>query len=795
MFKKLLFALLFISSLAAYGQLNMSLVSQLQYDMNLNDIWGYAAPDGTEYAIVGARNGVSIVSLADPSNATEVAFIPGQASTWRDIKTWGTYAYVTTDQAGTTEGVTVIDLSDLPNSADYYHWTPDLPEMGVLHECHNIYIDEFGYAYLAGCNLNNGGMLYLDVFTTPGTPIYIDRGPGIYAHDVYVRDNKMYSSELYEGRMAIYDVSDKSDTQELGVQLTPYEFTHNIWISDDSNTAYTTDELANAPVAAYDISDPEDIQEVDQYRPTATLGADVIPHNVHVWEDWLIISYYTDGGIVVDASRPDNLVEVGNFDTFFGPGAGFNGVWGAYPFLPSGLVLLSDIGNGLYVLDVDYVRACFLEGTVTNAQTGAALDEVEIVIDASAEANINHSRIDGTYGTGIATAGSYEVTFTKAGFLPYTTTVDLENDVVVELDVQLIPLQTNAFSGVVQDANTSAAIANAEITISNGQVEFTTVADANGNFSIPEVYNLDYELMAAAWGYRYITFDYTVDGDENITVMLEPGYEDNFALDLGWQSINQASTGAWERGVPNGTIYNGSPSNPDMDVADDLGEQCYVTGNAPGDAPSDDVDGGYVTLSSPAMAIQSSVEEGYTPVFEYNLWFFNDGGDNNPNDELVVSITNGTDSVVVETLSASNGAWRPTSNIQVEDHIALSDDMRIHFITSDLSGSGHIVEGGVDAFNTTMVQATSTADVVANVAWRLAPNPFKNEVELSYELDQTYKTVELQVYNALGQLTATYNTNASKENMRLGQDWAKGVYFVRLVADGKNIGQQKLIKQ
>ncbi|MEZ4982763.1 MAG: hypothetical protein R2769_14490 [Saprospiraceae bacterium] len=49
---------------------------------------------------------------------------------------------------------------------------------------------------------------------------------------------------------------------------------------------------------------------------------------------------------------------------FFSPGAGFNGAWGAYPFLPSQTVLISDINSGLYVLQPNYVRACWLEGTV-----------------------------------------------------------------------------------------------------------------------------------------------------------------------------------------------------------------------------------------------------------------------------------------------------------------------------------------------------------------------------------------------------------------------------------------------
>ena len=71
---------------------NTVLRDRVTFDAALNDIWGYVAPDSTEYALVGKRNGVSIVSLADPDNAVEVATIPGDQSVWRDLKTFGEYA-------------------------------------------------------------------------------------------------------------------------------------------------------------------------------------------------------------------------------------------------------------------------------------------------------------------------------------------------------------------------------------------------------------------------------------------------------------------------------------------------------------------------------------------------------------------------------------------------------------------------------------------------------------------------------------------------------------------------------
>ncbi|MFQ5448422.1 MAG: LVIVD repeat-containing protein, partial [Saprospiraceae bacterium] len=279
----------------------------MQYSQNLSDVWGYVAPDSTEYALVGVRNGVSIINLTDPANPVESDFVPGPNSTWRDIKTWGDHAYVTNETSG---GLLVIDLSPLPDSVNYHYWAPNLPGLGTLSSCHNLWIDEFGYIYLTGCNINGGGLVFIDAATDPENPSYAGKGATQYSHDVFVRNNIAYSSEINIGVFAAYDVSDKGNPVLLATQQTPASTTHNAWLSDDDNILFTTDETGSAPVSSYDVSDLNNIVELDQFVPLETLGEGVIPHNVHVWNDWLIISYYTDGCIIVDAQNPDNLIEV-----------------------------------------------------------------------------------------------------------------------------------------------------------------------------------------------------------------------------------------------------------------------------------------------------------------------------------------------------------------------------------------------------------------------------------------------------------------------------------------------------
>ena len=66
-----------------------------------NDVWGYTAPDGHEFALVGHRSGTYIYDVStNPHDPIEVGFVAGATSTWRDIKTHGYYCYVTNETGG-----------------------------------------------------------------------------------------------------------------------------------------------------------------------------------------------------------------------------------------------------------------------------------------------------------------------------------------------------------------------------------------------------------------------------------------------------------------------------------------------------------------------------------------------------------------------------------------------------------------------------------------------------------------------------------------------------------------------
>src|SRR5262249_38653080 len=76
--------------------------------------YGYVSPSGREYALIGTSAGMSIVEGSQPGNPQIVAQIAGNPSLWRDVRTFGHYAYVVTENAG---GIQVVDLSNVDAGA------------------------------------------------------------------------------------------------------------------------------------------------------------------------------------------------------------------------------------------------------------------------------------------------------------------------------------------------------------------------------------------------------------------------------------------------------------------------------------------------------------------------------------------------------------------------------------------------------------------------------------------------------------------------------------------------------
>jgi choice-of-anchor B domain-containing protein len=463
--KTLLLALIAITC-NVKAQKNMVLRAHMPFSHQLANIGSYSA-SGKEYALVGTRVGLSIVDVTNPDHPVDLFDIRGteapDSSIWREVKVWQHYAYVTTEGGG----LQIIDLGNLPLNAPNKAWKGDGAIAGNLNSIHSLHIDN-GYLYLYGGNVNNGGAKIVSL-QDPWNPHYIStyaRNSGAYVHDGYVRHDTLWACHIFNGDFSVVDVRDKLNPVEITSQFTPNKFTHNCWLSTNSKVLFTTDETDSSFLTTYDVSDLNNIKELD--RTQSNPGSGVIVHNTQVINNYSVTSWYKDGVVIVDGDRPDNLIQVGNYDTSPNKqGPGYGGCWGVDPYLPSGTVVASDMENGLYVLTPTYKRGCYLEGIVTDSITNLPLSGVRIeIINTSAT---KQSKINGIYKTGIGDAGRYNIIYTKSGYQSRLfLNVDLNNGVVVTKNVKLF----NGVLGINELGKLKATITSSP----NPFLEFTTIS-------------------------------------------------------------------------------------------------------------------------------------------------------------------------------------------------------------------------------------------------------------------------------------------------------------------------------
>lgn len=438
--------LLFLSvlSLNAVSQtsLNVTLASHYPYGTGRTcaNICGYVDSTGREYALVGVDNGMSVVDVTTPTAPFQVYQVmwPVQNgnSEWKEIKVYKKHAYVVSEAGN---GVQIVDLSQLPSSTPPtpVYWQPVISGQ-TLNTIHALHIDTTkGNIYLYGSNVGNKGAI-IGSLANPTAPVYLGRFNGTYVHDGYVDNDTLYACEIYDGNMEIINCSNKTNPQVLATVQTPLRFTHNSWPSPDKKTIFTTDEKTKSSLTSYDISNLANITLLDTIKGLST-GS--IVHNTHILKtDFAVTSWYRDGFTIVDVSRPNNMIMTGYYDMYSGSGNGFNGTWGVYPFLPSGNIICSNIEDGLYVFSPTYIKACYLEGNVKDSSTLLNLQNVNTQIIGNS-ASITLTDVSGDYATGMATAGTYTVQFSKTGYQSKIINgVNLSSGVVTVVNTKLAPL-------------------------------------------------------------------------------------------------------------------------------------------------------------------------------------------------------------------------------------------------------------------------------------------------------------------------------------------------------------------
>lgn len=774
-------------------QFNIAPIAQVndyfQGARSYNDIWGYEDQNGREYAVLGAREAFIIYDIANPSVPQEVAFIPGARSIWRDMKTYGNYIYGISDR--TSDGLLIVNMENAPNEITWKFIKPFLTaglDTQALESAHNLFIDENGILYIAGSNINGGGIIMLDLKDNPEDPAYIGPATNRYSHDVFARGDTVYSSDINNGFFSITSVANKQSPELLALQNTSRNYAHNAWLSDDGNYLYTTDERPGAFVDAYDISDLDNITRVDAYRPLATEGTNVVPHNVHYFNGFLVISYYADGVKIVDAHRPDNLIEVGGFDTSPKTGSG-DGCWGVFPYLKSGVILASDMEEGLFVLNPDYQRAAYLEGLVIDANTKLPLPAVGVIIN-SAQTNFDRSRPDGQFKTGLASGGQVSVTFLLEGYEALTKDYMLENGLVTSDTVELVPIPVVSLSGGITSQSTLQGIPG-QLTLTSETNSYEIQADETGQFFLENVGIGTYEVWVGAWGYRQqVLAEVEIIPNQVLNFQLESGFEDDFYRDFGWTSSSTARSGDWVREAPIGNNFEGTLTNPDADLENDFGANAYLTGNGVGGSGLFDVDEGVVTLSSPVMDLS-----GYeNPEMRFSYWFYNGAGEGTPDDQLLINISNGLTSVDLAIITENTNRWQENTFL-LSDFIELTATMQLTVETSDL-GNPHLVEAGFDGFSVVDLVATSSLDLLEqNIDFLIYPNPSRDQFNVQFKMPANFGPVQLNIYSQFGRQLSSRLINQSAGLITLGAELPVGVYLLQLLDEKGSQITRKLIKQ
>lgn len=319
----------------------------------LNDIWGYVSPSGREYAIVGLYEGTAFFEVTDPFNPVLIDIIPDAQSIWSDMRCYQEYCYNVNESSG---GLQVFSMENIDRGIVQLVRSITNP----FQTSHNIAVDEYsGFLYACGGEVLSQGVVIMDL-ANPAFPTFVG-GIAAPCHDIfpitYDQGTPQEREVLFffgSAGARIYDVTNKAAVSLISA-IPGFEtgFSHQGWLSEDLSTLFWGQEFAPVTVHVADVSDLANPVFLGDFQPDSCS----IDHNIMVENTIAYQATYSTGLQVYDVSDPPNLSRVGMFDTYPQNNAGsFDGAWGVYSQLPSGIVMVSDQNRGLFLLNYDCNR-------------------------------------------------------------------------------------------------------------------------------------------------------------------------------------------------------------------------------------------------------------------------------------------------------------------------------------------------------------------------------------------------------------------------------------------------------
>ena len=336
-----------------------------------NDSWGWTDPQtGKEYAIMGLDDGTAFVDISVPDQPVYLgklatATVP---SSWRDVKVFQNHAFIVSEAAN--HGMQVFDLTRLRNVPSKQNFTADARFTG-FGNAHNIAINEAsGFAYVIGSSLYEGGPAFIDVNDPLNPTLEGGFSDESYSHDAHIvtyngPDQDHHGKEILFGsnsdggdnnQVVIVDVTDKSaPTLISNMFYSNGGYTHQGWLAQDHQYYYLGDELDEINYGGRTKTLVFDLEDLDNPILHHTyLGAtNAIDHNGYTKNNSFFIANYTAGFREINTINIASgaMEEEGFFDTYpSNNNANFNGVWSIYPYFESGVIVISDINTGLYLV-------------------------------------------------------------------------------------------------------------------------------------------------------------------------------------------------------------------------------------------------------------------------------------------------------------------------------------------------------------------------------------------------------------------------------------------------------------
>jgi hypothetical protein len=203
------------------------------------------------------------------------------------------------------------------------------------------------------------------------------------------------------------------------------------------------------------VADTSSILQVNQFP----VWTNTCVHNVYVKNDTAWCAWYEEGVLVFDVTDPLNEVQVGSFDTgpdTTGPFGAYIDCWAVYPFLPSGVIVSSDIVQGLHLTYYSDAIGT-ISGTVTDAASGDPIANAEVNVPDFFDRRVV-TNAQGNYSV-VVPGGTHTVIGSAAGYDADSEPVSVGDGEVVDHDIAL----NSQTTGVDPSVGSSGAVTRATL--------------------------------------------------------------------------------------------------------------------------------------------------------------------------------------------------------------------------------------------------------------------------------------------------------------------------------------------